>query len=236
MEKSKIVAAAGAQDGTQPPQTGQVTIKVLQWLSWADQDYVAARGLLLSGSLVQGSAFSTTAIEKYLKAILTLRSSKISRTHDVVKLYEQAKSVGNIPPLNESYLRTLVKAYELRYPDDLKEAFNISLTQTQLLAELDASVYAIRKPFEFQKVDGRPVETRLDSLLKVGDSRVTDRNTAFTQFDRMTLFEGESYCYELRVLSGGEIIEADYRAHVSDSANFDAEGLKPAQANDSDKP
>jgi HEPN domain-containing protein len=212
-----------------------VAIKVLQWLSWADQDYVAARGLLLSGSLVQGGAFSTTTIEKYLKAILTLRSSKIPRNHDVVKLYEQAKGVGRIPPLNESYLRTLVKAYELRYPDDLKEGFNISLTQNQLLAELDASVYAIRKPFEFQKADGRAVETRLDSLLKVGDSRVTDRNAAFTRFDRVTLFAGESDCYELRVLSGGEIIEADYRAQVSDSGNFDAEGLKPAKTKGSDK-
>jgi HEPN domain-containing protein len=224
-----------SQDQTQPPQTGQAAIKTLQWLSWADQDYVAARALLLSGLLVQGCGFSATALEKYLKAILTVRGTKIPRIHDVVKLYKQAKSVGRISPLNEGYLRTLVKAYDLRYPDDLEEGFNISLAQTQLLAELDASVHAIRKPFGFRKADGRPVETKLDLLLKTGDSRVTDRNTAFTRFDRATLFAGDSDCYELRVLAGGEIMEANYRAQVPDNGNFEVEGLKPGKANISGK-
>jgi HEPN domain-containing protein len=42
----------------------------LDWLSKADQDYIAARQLLLKNSLIEGATFSTTAIEKYMKAVL----------------------------------------------------------------------------------------------------------------------------------------------------------------------
>lgn len=202
----------------------------MQWVRWADEDYIAARALLLSGSLVQGSAFSNTAIEKYLKAILTCRGLTIPYTHDVVKLYEGAKRSGDIPPLNEGYLRTLVKAYKLRYPDDLDAGFNISLAQVKLLAELDDTVRAVRKGFAFQKPDGAAVQTGLDLLLKNGDTRATDRNVAFASFDRTALFAGDSDCYELRVLSGGQILEASYRARVNDNGNFEVEALKPGAA------
>lgn len=55
----------------QSQQAGKGAVNVLQWVTWADQDYVAARALLLSGLLVQGSAFSNTAIEKYFKGYVS---------------------------------------------------------------------------------------------------------------------------------------------------------------------
>jgi HEPN domain-containing protein len=211
-------------------QTGVVAVETLQWVTWADEDYIAARALLLSGSLVQCSAFSNTAIEKYLKAILTLRGLTIPRTHDVAKLYGQTKTSGGIPPLNEGYLRALVKAYKLRYPDDLDTGFNISLAQFKLLAELDTTVCALRKGFSFRKPDGTSVQTKFDTLLKKGDTRAVDRNVAFMSFDRKALFAEDSDCYELRVISGGKIMEATYRARVNDNRDFEVEALKPATA------
>lgn len=102
--------------------------------------------------------------------------------------------------------------------------------QGKLLAELDATVHAIRAPFEFRKGDGTTVQRRLELLLNRNDPRVTDRNAAFTSFARASLFADPSECYELRVLPDGAIIEASYLAQVSDDGVFELEALKPGTA------
>ncbi|HUX65780.1 MAG TPA: hypothetical protein VMV42_01405 [archaeon] len=43
---------------------------VLEWLSWADNDYIAARLLLRRRLLSQGAALANTALEKYFKALV----------------------------------------------------------------------------------------------------------------------------------------------------------------------
>jgi HEPN domain-containing protein len=209
------------------PQTRRLAITVLQWVTWADQDYVAGRGLLLNGLLVQGCVFSNTTIEKYLKAILSARGSAFAKIHNAAKLYDECKKTGSVPPVNEGYLRTLFKAYTLRYPDDLAEGFNIALVQTKLLAELDATVFALRAPFKFKKPDGSVAPTRFEQLLGKDDARIKEKNAAFTSFARTGLFTGNSECLELRVLPGGAIIEATYSAKVHDDGVFDVEALKP---------
>lgn len=42
---------------------------VANWLRWADNDYIAARQLLLDNLLVQGAALADTAIEKYFELV-----------------------------------------------------------------------------------------------------------------------------------------------------------------------
>jgi len=209
------------------PQVGASAITVLQWVNWADQDYVAARELLLSGSLVQGVVFSNTAVEKYLKAIQAVQGVHVQRGHDPMRLYTSCKSRGALPPVNEDFLAALNKAYALRYPDALKDGFNIVLVQIKLLAELDATVHALRAPFRFQSNSQTTVRMRLELLLEKSDHRLTERNSAFTDYSRVSLFAGLSECYELRMLSGGTIIEALYTARVTDDGVFDVEALKP---------
>jgi len=132
----------------QAKQSGAVGLQAVHLVGWADDDYVCARKLLLDGFLIQGAVLSNTAIEKYLKAVVRVRGLKFKRTHDVVQLYEQLKGNG-FAPLHEGYLRILRKTYKMRYPDDLEPNFNVGLCQSQMLAELDASVFAIRSGFRF---------------------------------------------------------------------------------------
>src|ERR1700675_161412 len=120
-------------------QTGRTAQDAAQWLRWADQDYLAARNLLLHGLVVQGCGPATTAIEKYLKTVLLMKSigfPRGNRGHNVVLLYEKLMSAGLDLGLNLGFLALLVKAYGLRYPDDLKPGFNIVLEQTKIIAEL----------------------------------------------------------------------------------------------------
>ena len=152
-------------------------LEVLQWVNWADQDYLAARSLLIRGYILQGTILANTAIEKYIKAVLTLRNipfPKGWRGHDVLSLYESFELSG-APVLNENFLRDLGKAYKLRYPDDLDEGFNISLASTKLLVELDCTAHAIRNGFNFNKQSGEAVVTRFDQLVAKHSTELMDR-------------------------------------------------------------
>src|SRR5690242_8412486 len=140
-------------------QSGKDARLALIWLGWADNDYIAARSLLLGNLLIQGAALSNAAVEKYLKTLHVVQSLPNPRGHNVSSLYKNLKTSGMDLGLDAQYLALLVKAYRLRYPDDLEIGFNIVLAQTKMLVELDATVHRIRKGFVLQKA-GKRIVTR----------------------------------------------------------------------------
>jgi len=202
--------------------------QILQWLGWADSDYLAARGLLIRGFLLQGTILANTAIEKYLKSALVALQVDFGKTHDVVSLYLSLRSAGKGPGLHEGFLRTLKKAYSLRYPDLLAKGFNISLAQVKILAELDSSVHQLRKGFLLQDKNGKKIETRFDRMLAERNAALCDLNAAFGQIDRVIAFSDTTDCFELRVLDNGDIMQAEYKAGpLADDQAFENEGLRP---------
>ena len=201
---------------------------MLQWISWADNDYIAARQLLLSDLLVQGSGLSNTAIEKYLKALFVLLGLEIPRGfkgHNISNIYDGIKKNGLKLEINEEYLALLAKSYQLRYFDDLKPEFNITLTKTKLLVELDHTIYEIRKGFNFRKND-KKIITKIEYFQEEKNPLLLMKNCYFGNYNRISLFEEESYCYMLRVLKDG-ILEFYCSMKENDDGKFDVEGLKP---------
>jgi hypothetical protein len=205
-------------------------LEISQWLNWADQDYLASRSLLLRGFVLQGTILANTAIEKYIKTVLTLRSSPFPRGwrgHDVISLYELFASSGGAPKLNKDFLLDLGKAYTLRYPDDLEDGFNISLASIKVLTELDFTVHEIRSGFRITKQSGEVVKTRLDSLIAENSQELMDQNVAFGAIARSQAFGKPTNCLELRV-TGGNILAAEYVAGpIPDDRKFNRAGLVP---------
>ena len=198
--------------------------EILQWLSWADRDYVAARQLLIAGLLVQGTALATTAMEKYLKAIFVHATLKVPRSHKPSDLYFQIKNLGTLS-LNEGFLRVITKGYELRYPDDLQPGFNISLNQALLLIALDQAILEVLQRFKFEK-DGKQVPLLVERAISENDRRVLDGNAALGTVAKSQLLENPSYCFEFRVLINGAVMEAHYvTAKVEETDDFEKEGL-----------
>lgn len=210
-------------------QEGGVAKQALTWLQWADDDYISARALLMSDLIVQGCILSNTAIEKYIKTLFFMKQLKPPKSHDVVKLYDQLKATGVNLQLNEGYLTALVKSYKLRYPDDLEIGFNIALSQTKLLAELDTTVFNIRKGFDFwDSGKNRKITTAFDTLLESKDNKLLEYNCSFGTFDRKRLFERDCHCYELRVMDNETTLQARYQTRgIEDDGLFNIEGLKP---------
>jgi HEPN domain-containing protein len=82
--------------------------KIVDWINWADTDYIAARQLLLGNLLVPGAALSNTAIEKYFKTILLIKKVPNRKVHHIPKLFQLLKRNGIILNLNEDYLDLLL--------------------------------------------------------------------------------------------------------------------------------
>ena len=213
-------------------QTGRAAVNAAQWVRWADQDYVSARSLLLNARLVQGAGLSNTAVEKYLKAVLALKGLGFARGasgHDVDQLYGKLDVGGMDLGIDTGFLKLLVKAYRLRYPDDLEPGFNVVLPQMTILAELDATVHNIRKGFHFDSGRG-PRDLTLEALTKEKCEHLLKFNCVFGSAARGDLFAGATHVYAIRVLDDSAIMEVEYEAQAVDDRNFDREALKPGPA------
>jgi HEPN domain-containing protein len=206
----------------QATKTGAPALGAIHFLGWADDDYICARTMLIGGFLVQGAVLSNTALEKYLKAVMLVKDVKLMKTHNVIRLYDRLKGDG-FPPLHEGYLRALGKAYKMRYPDDLERSFNLGLGQSQMLAELDSSVYMVRKGFGFRMNDGTPMKTAFDTMLENADPFLVIRNSAFAAYKREELFREPVPCYDMRVMPDGAIIQIKYTAQSKDDRDFESE-------------
>ena len=203
-------------------------IDAILWVGWADQDYIAARILLLRGLAVQGAALANTAIEKYLKAICALSGIPYGGVdHDVSRLNGLLYSRGVRLELNPKFLRFLNKSYKLRYPDDLGSGFNIALNSTAILVEMDLTVEKIRRGFVFRR-NGQVIETKLDAMKKTHSAELLTNNCAVGGATKEQLFAQPSWAYDLRVLDNSTIFEFSYAVEkLSDDNNFERAGFRP---------
>ena len=67
--------------------SGKLAESVVQWLGWADEDYLSARALLLGGYVVQGPALASQ--------VVVPKWSNSSRHIDLLKEKHDAKIVAN---------------------------------------------------------------------------------------------------------------------------------------------
>ena len=200
--------------------TGNSAGNTLQWIRWADTDYAGARLLLLNGLVVQASGVANTAIEKYLKAVFSFSGLQVPHWHNPLKLYEAILSAqSSTLKLNKEFLGLLHKAYTIRYPDDLKEGFNVALNQAKILAELDRSVLEITSRFRFA-ANGKPIPMLLDKAATNEDKQFLDKNVALDPSQAKTLFSETSNSYEIRIYKGN-LLEASHQTKdVSDDRTF----------------
>lgn len=93
----------------------------LDWIDYAEADYVAARTMLRrQRPLINHACYcSQQCGEKYLKALLAFKSIAIPRTHDLIRLSELCANVGIWVAVDLQSLNTLSEyAMTTRYPGD----------------------------------------------------------------------------------------------------------------------
>ncbi len=202
--------------------SGEPVVRTFHWIRWADSDYLAARSLLIEGMVVQGCILANTAVEKYLKALHAHLEIPIPRSHAVQAVYRELVATGkSAVTLNDAFLGALQKAYDLRYPDDLLDGFNIALNQMKVLAELDRTVSAITKCFSFREGVTDFVLTR---AAKARDQRYLARNVVLNPEQASDFFASNSRSFEFRKQRPLVIEVAYISPGVADDGLFDQEG------------
>lgn len=113
------------------------------------RDYIAARFLLNNEFIVQGLTLASTAVEKYLKALIVFTSKEKERYSyhfdNFTKLtaileknhYDVTKKFDPV------FLSILEKAYKIRYYDRLKEPVEIGFFLNQFIGELDSTIHSL---------------------------------------------------------------------------------------------
>ncbi|HMK04264.1 MAG TPA: hypothetical protein VK489_08740 [Ferruginibacter sp.] len=115
------------------------------------RDYVAARVLLNNKLIIQGITLASTAVEKYLKAVIVLTLKEKERFNYHFDRIEKLQDIldrnhhditKNFDPV---FLSILEKAFKIRYYDGLKKPVTISFYLNQFLGELDQTIYNLEK-------------------------------------------------------------------------------------------
>lgn len=204
---------------------GQQSKEVARWIKWADADYLAARLLFMIDLIIQATALSNTAIEKYLKAVCCFYNIKIPKGykgHDVAEIYAaiKATAASNKLDLNVNYLKLLKTAYAARYPDDLPDGFCIALSTVKMLTQLDRSVVEITARFRRVSEEDDPLPMTLDEAVQKKDRRYVDLNVGLNPALASSLYSQPSWCFEMRK-HDNSFFESIYRVpSLSDDGLF----------------
>lgn len=115
------------------------------------RDYIAARVLLNSKLIIQGLTLASTAVEKYLKAIIVLTLKEKERFNYHFDRIEKLQDILDrnhhdvTKKLDPVFLSILEKAFKIRYYDNLKGPVTIGLYLNQFIGELDQTIYDFEK-------------------------------------------------------------------------------------------
>ena len=111
------------------------------------RDYIAARFLLNNEFIIQGLTLASTAVEKYLKALIVFTSKKKEKYYYHLDNFSKLKTIleKNYHDVTKRFdpvfLSILEKAYKIRYYDKLKEPIRIGFFLNQFIGELDSIIH-----------------------------------------------------------------------------------------------
>jgi HEPN domain-containing protein len=130
-----------------PPEAEVIGRIVREWMRKAEQDLRAAEALLSQDpALLYPSCFhSQQAVEKYLKAFLTIRQVEFPKTHSIREILNLVRTVDE--DLADALLPAAALTpygVEARYPGDLPEPTRNETAEALALARKVAAAVASR--------------------------------------------------------------------------------------------
>ena len=217
---------------TRKSTSDQVRVKrVTEFLGLGFTDYIGARILLLNGLPLQGAVLGSTSVEKYIKALVSVRGEKVkghlksshlnSLRNYVPKLYEK---------INLEFFKYLKHCYCLRYTDQLPLNFNIVIYARETLAELDQTIYNMEFQLNFTQSDGQETLTPYRVSLENKDERLLQDNYILSGEDKLTFLKREDIAYTLRNTPELGILSTNFTTFESpQDGKFMRKGLRRTQ-------
>ncbi|MBI5461290.1 MAG: hypothetical protein HY941_03800 [Gammaproteobacteria bacterium] len=190
--------------------------RALEFTGLGYKDYIGARALLLEQLPLQGATLGSSAVEKYIKALLAIRGENtqghLKKSH--------ISSLKNFLPdlakkLNMEFLDFLRKCYTLRYTDGLPPDYNLSVYARETLAELDHTVFSMEYQMNFHRSDGAEVITMYRNALKNGNKLLLVENHVLMKEDKSHFLSKPDVAYGMRNRPSEGILEIEFRVYES---------------------
>ena len=179
--------------------------KALNYIQSAFEDYVSSRFLLINNYPLNGAILASLAIEKYLKAVLTILNIDITKNKFHFDRIDKIKPLFNNTPYgvifnypDPKFLEMLSLAYSFRYFDNIKKKETLNFSVNQFLAELDNFVGVFETLITIS-IDGKPNSSRYKRAIDDFDIRVYQYNFLLNGMTKKELCETESYFYGIQI-------------------------------------
>jgi hypothetical protein len=189
--------------------------RAMSFMAVAYTDYISARTLLRSELPSQGAMMASTAIEKYIKAMLAAHGQqcsghlKAAHWNSLINLSSRwAKEI------NRDFFDLCAKAYSLRYLDVIPTSFNLVIASREFLAELDHTVFAFHKSMTPARNDGLPTRLAWDVARELHDDRLWGENCSLSGEDKTAfIYRKPQLIFECRTTKQFAHVETTYFSH-----------------------
>lgn len=182
---------------------------VSAYLSLGFKDYIASRHLLLDGFLLQGAILGSTAVEKYLKAVLWTLGAVPSGHLDQPRLKRDIAS--NFPQMhgefNQEFITYLGHVYKLRYSDGISEVISVGVEPYKFLAELDYIVDTIESTLSRIDSIGQVLESKYHLAKNKNDNSVCRENSIIQGLNKTEYIERYQKLLLIHVDSAANALE-----------------------------
>ncbi len=164
------------------------------------RDYIAARFLLNNEFIIQGLTLASTAVEKYLKALIVLTSKKKEKYYyhldNLIKLKAiLEKNYHDVTKrFDPVFLSILEKAYKIRYYDKIEEPIEIGFFLKQFIGELDSTIH-------FLETIDRP-GLLYSQAIQGNDPNLYQNNFILNKEDKKDFMERPDTAFAIRIQIG----------------------------------
>lgn len=164
------------------------------------RDYIAARVLLNNELIIQGLTLASTAVEKYLKAVIVLTLKEKERFNYHFDRIEKLQDILDrnhhdmTKKLDPVFVSILEKAFKIRYYDNLKGPLTIGLYLNQFIGELDQTIYNLENLINLGLVYRQAVKSK--------DSHLFENNFILNKQDKKQFMEKPDTAFSIYIEMG----------------------------------
>ena len=171
------------------------------------RDYIAARFLLNNQFIIQGLTLASTAIEKYLKALIVFNLKGKERYNYHFDNLEMLKNILErnyydvTTKFDPVFLNILEKAFKIRYYDKLEEPIRIGFYLNQFIGELDNTIHDL-ETLVMKMQNDREFHTPYGRAIKNNDRHLYENNFVLTNQDKKAFMEKPDTAFSVYIQTG----------------------------------
>lgn len=173
------------------------------------RDYIAARFLLNNHFVLQGLTLASTAVEKYLKALIVLSSKEKENYYHHFDNFKKLKALlsKNNCDVTEKFdpvfLNILENAFKIRYYDKLKKPIFIGFYINQFIGELDDTVRLMETSVFKTQVNETPYQRAVHN----NDPNLYHNNFTLSNQSKKDFMEKPDDGFSIYIRSGSVVNE-----------------------------